>query len=158
MKSMDLNVIIDSYNATVAAAVLVLSTLFGQFWYMFAAFLVFNILDYGTGLYKAKKLKQESSSVGLNGVIKKLLYWVLIMVAFICSSVLTAIGHDLLSLDLSFMHYMGWFVLASLMINEARSIVENIVEAGVQVPEFLTRGLKVAAELVESKAGVPEEK
>ncbi len=56
------------------------------------------------------------------------------------------------------MHYMGWFVLASLTINEARSIVENAVEAGINVPVFLTKGLQVAAELIEAKMDVPEKK
>ncbi len=152
----DLDVIINGYNAAVAAVVLLLSTLFGQYWYLFAAFLLFNVLDYATGWYKSRKLKQESSAVGLTGVIKKLMYWVLIMVAFVCSAVLTGLGHDLLGVDLAFMHYMGWFVLASLTINEARSIVENAVEAGVNVPAFLTKGLQVAATLVEEKAGENE--
>ena len=61
-------------------------------------------------------------------------------------------------MDLSFLHYMGWFVLASLTINEARSIVENAVEAGINVPVFLTKGLQVAAELIEAKMDVPEKK
>ena len=154
----DWNVIIDGYNAAVATIVLLLSTLFGQFWYLFAAFLLFNVLDYLTGWYKSRKLQKESSTVGLTGVIKKLLYWVLIMVAFVCASVLSGLGQDLLDVDLSFLHYMGWFVLASLTINEARSIVENAVEAGINVPIFLTKGLQVAAELIEAKMDVPEKK
>lgn len=163
MDKYNLNVVIDSYNAIVAMIVLVLSAIFGQFWYLFAAFMLFNILDYFTGCYKARKLNQTNSSDGLNGIIRKLLYWVLVMVAFICGSVLTGLGHDLLHVNLFFMQYIGWFVLASLTINEARSIVENIVQAGVKVPEFLTRGLKVAADLIEAQAenienGVTEKK
>ena len=39
---------------------------------------------------------------------------------------------------------MGWFTLASLIINELRSIIENFVEAGDNVPSVLTKGLEVA--------------
>ena len=37
-------------------------------------------------------------------------------------------------------------MLASLIVNEARSIVENFVEAGYDVPKVLTTGLQVADE------------
>ncbi len=103
----DWNVIIDGYNAAVATIVLLLSTLFGQFWYLFAAFLLFNVLDYLTGWYKSRKLQKESSAVGLTGIIKKLLYWVLIMVAFVCASVLSGLGQDLLGMDLIFFALYG---------------------------------------------------
>ena len=39
-----------------------------------------------------------------------------------------------------------------LIVNEARSILENLVEAGYEVPEFLIKGLDVAAKLLEKKA------
>lgn len=39
---------------------------------------------------------------------------------------------------------LGWFVLASLLVNEIRSIVENFVEAGFNVPIVLVKGLEVA--------------
>lgn len=39
---------------------------------------------------------------------------------------------------------VGWFTLASLIINELRSILENFVEAGDNVPSVLTKGLEVA--------------
>ena len=152
----DWNVMIDGYNAAMATIVLLLSTLFGQFWYLFAAFLLFNVLDYLTGWYKARKLKQESSAIGLQGLVKKMLYWVLIAVAFVTAAVFTALGNDILQIDLSFLNLLGWFCLASLMVNEARSIVENFVEMGYNVPTFLTKGLQVAADLIDSKADVPE--
>ncbi len=120
---------------------------------MFAAFLFFNIVDWLTGWYKARKLQQESSAIGLKGLIKKLLYWVLIAVAFVMAAVFTALGNDVLQIDLSFLDLLGWFCLASLMVNELRSIVENFVEMGYDVPMVLIKGLQVAADLIEAKAG-----
>ena len=43
---------------------------------------------------------------------------------------------------------LGWFVLASLIINEIRSILENLVEAGFNVPVILVKGLEVADKMV----------
>ena len=62
---------------------------------------------------------------------------------------LISIG-DIISLDLTFLQFIGWFVLASLIINELRSIVENLVETGYKVPPILTKGLAVAEKLIDS--------
>jgi phage-related holin len=55
---------IDSYNVVVGVAIAILTAIFGTYWYLFAAYLGLNILDWLTGWYKAKKLKQESSAIG----------------------------------------------------------------------------------------------
>lgn len=44
---------VDNYNAAVGAVVAVLSAVFGVYWYLFAGYLILNILDWGTGWYKA---------------------------------------------------------------------------------------------------------
>ena len=82
-----------------------------------------------------------------------MLYWVLIAVAFVMAAVFTALGNDVLQIDLSFLDLLGWFCLASLMVNELRSIIENFVEMGYDVPMVLIKGLQVAADLIEAKAG-----
>ena len=51
-------------------------------------------------------------------------------------------------MDLQITTVLGWFVLASLIVNEARSIVENFVEAGFNVPMVLQEGLEVADKLI----------
>ena len=149
----DVNALVNAYNAALSGWVILLTTIFGEYWYLFAAFLFFNIVDWLTGWYKARKLRQESSAMGLKGLIKKLLYWVLIAVAFVMAAVFTALGNDVLQIDLSFLDLLGWFCLASLMVNELRSIIENFVEMGYDVPRVLNKGLPVAADLIEAKAG-----
>ena len=139
---------IDTYNMIVGAIVAALTAIFGVYWYLFAAYLLFNVLDWLTGWYKSRKLKQESSSVGLLGILKKLGYWVIIMVAFAVSYVFVNMGHDILHVDLGFLALVGWFTLACLMVNEVRSILENLVECGYHVPGILINGLAVADKLV----------
>ena len=100
---------------------------------------------------KARKLKKESSSVGLAGVVKKLGYWIIIATAFLTAYALTALGEDILNIDLSFLALLGWFTLACLLINEVRSILENLVEYGLDVPYVLIKGLAVTERLLSEK-------
>lgn len=80
---------------------------------------------------------------GWKGALKKLGYWLMIGVAFGASVVFMEIG-KVLGIDLQITVLLGWFVLASLLVNEIRSICENFVEAGFNVPQILTKGLEVA--------------
>ena len=82
------------------------------------------------------------------GIIKKLGYWVIIAVAFLLSGVFVHMGNDLLGIDLSFLTLLGWFTLACLMVNEVRSIIENLVECGYNVPKVLVSGLAVTEKLL----------
>ena len=71
----------------------------------------------------------------------------MIMISFSASVLFIEIGNTL-GIDLGITTLLGWFVLASLAINELRSIVENLVEAGYNIPNVLTKGLEVADKLV----------
>lgn len=63
--------------------------------------------------------------------------------AFGASTVFVEIGATL-GINLEITVLLGWFVLASLIVNEIRSILENFVEMGYKVPRILTQGLEVA--------------
>lgn len=125
------------------------TTMLGEHWILFCIFLLLNIIDTFTGWAKAKITNTESSLVGLIGVIKKICYWLLILIAFFIPVSLQEIG-NIIHLDLSVTIFLGWFVLASLIINEYRSIIENLVTAGCKVPKILSYGLEVAANTLES--------
>lgn len=49
------------------------------------------------------------------------------------------------------MKMVGWFTLATFIINEIRSILENLVILGVDVPSFLINGLEVASSVTSQK-------
>lgn len=128
----------------------ILSTLLGEHWILFFLYLLLNIADSFTGWAKAHINKNESSWIALVGVIKKVCYWFLILVAFLIPMAMQELG-KIIDIDFSITVYLGWFVLASLIINECRSILENLVEAGCNVPEILIKGLKVASEKLEGE-------
>ena len=139
--------IIDGYNAVVGTIVAVLSYILGDHWILFLAFLLLNVADWLTGWMKSRLAGKENSTAGWKGVLKKLGYWLMIMVAFGASAVFIEIGESI-GIDLGITTLLGWFVLASLIINEIRSILENFVEAGYNVPAILVNGLKVADKVV----------
>ena len=148
--------IIDGYNAIAGAIVAVLSYILGEHWILFAAFLLLNIADWLTGWMKSRLANKENSMKGWKGVLKKLGYWLMIMVAFGASAVFTEIGATI-GIDLGITTLLGWFVLASLLINEIRSILENFVEAGFNVPIILVKGLEVADKAVNKDGDVEGE-
>ena len=74
----------------------------------------------------------------------------MILIAFLASITFVEIGKTL-GIDLGVTKLLGWFVLASLTINELRSIVENFVEAGYNVPAILTTGLEISNRLINQK-------
>lgn len=137
--------ITDSYNAFVGTIIAVLTMVLGEHWYIFAAFLLLNIIDWLTGWLKSRINGVENSTAGWKGVLKKIGYWLMIVVAFAIAAALIEVG-EVIGIDLGITTLLGWFVLASLIVNEARSIVENFVEAGYDVPKVLTTGLQVADE------------
>lgn len=137
----------DTYNAIVGGIVAVLSFVFGEHWILFAIFLLFNIADWLTGWMKSRMAGKENSMKGWQGVLKKLGYWLMILVAFAASAVFIEIGNTL-EMDLGITTLLGYFVLASLLVNELRSILENFVEAGYNVPIVLVKGLEVADKVV----------
>lgn len=137
----------DTYNAIVGGIVAVLSFVFGEHWILFAIFLLFNVADWLTGWMKSRMAGKENSVKGWQGVLKKLGYWLMILVAFAASAVFIEIGNTL-EMDLGITTLLGYFVLASLLVNELRSILENFVEAGYNVPIVLVKGLEVADKVV----------
>ena len=139
--------ITNTYNAVLGAIVAALTMVFGEHWYLFAAFLALNIIDWITGWMKSRIMKKENSVKGWQGVLKKIGYWIMILFAFLISAGLIEVG-TVIGVDLQITTVLGWFVLASLLVNEARSICENFVEAGFNVPKILSNGLAVADKLI----------
>lgn len=149
----------DETNLVWGGIVAVLSYLFGVHWPVFLLFLALNVVDYIYGVAKAKATSTWSSTKGAKGVVKKVSYWVVIALAFGLSAVFMELG-TVIGVNLGFLQLIGWFVLALYIINELTSILENMVALGVDVPEFLIRGLaavKTAVDEAGDRVIPPEE-
>ena len=107
--------------------ILTILTLFlGEHWILFMVLLLLNIIDTLTGWIKSRVL--------------------LAFVIPVCFKELGAV----INIDLSILAFLGWYVLASLIINEYRSILENLVEAGCDVLQVLVKGLEVASKKIDN--------
>ena len=143
---------IDYYNVAVGAAVAILSAVFGVYWYLFAGYLLLNVIDWITGWRRANKQHKESSMVGLKGIVKKTGYWIIVLIAFMIPDLFIKLGRDTLGINLEFLMLLGWFTLATLIVNEIRSILENLVEMDYNVPGVLIDGLAVTEKLLKNKS------
>lgn len=144
---------LDDFNAICGILVAVMTMVFGEHWILFAAFFGLNIIDYLTGCLKARINSSSNSRIGAHGILKKLGYWLMILVAFGASAVFIEIG-NIIGVNLGITTLLGWYVLATLAVNEIRSITENFVEAGYNVPKVLVEGLEVAAKKMEDLSDV----
>lgn len=127
-----------------------LTSIFCSEWILFVGYLILNIADYITGTIKSKVNKQENSKKGLLGIIKKICYWILIGIAFLISQMLVIIGSKI-DMNLDFIMFFGWFTLTCLVINEVRSVIENLVQINIYVPDFLKKGLTAYENLINNK-------
>ena len=129
------------------------AAVFGQYWFLFAGFLLFNVVDWLSGWARSRQKKESSSKAGAKGIVKKVWYWVVIGTAFFIGFSFEQMGQSI-GVPLDFMNLVGWFVLANYLVNEIRSVLENLVDMDVPVPVFLVRGLKIAAEKIEAAAQI----
>ncbi|MDE6314032.1 MAG: phage holin family protein [Lachnospiraceae bacterium] len=138
----------NSINATYGMLAAVFAAIFGEQWYLFVGFFLLNIADYMTGYIKAKfYTKKESSRVGAIGIAKKVAYWTVIAVAFFISLVFEKMGNKI-GINLSFVVMLGYFVIAAYIVNEIRSILENMVVMNVKIPAFLIKGLEIVEQKI----------
>ena len=147
----------DKVNMLYGAIAAIGVAIFGKYWFLFAGFLMLNAVDYVTGYCKAKFYKKnESSAVGAKGIFKKVSYWIVIGLAFFISNCFMYMG-DIIGINLGFVILFGWFTLATYLVNEIRSILENLVEMNVNVPQFLIAGLEITQKLIDTKTNLEEE-
>ena len=139
----------DKVNTIGGIIVALFSFVFGEHWVLFVGFLLLNVCDYFTGCLKSRLNSKINSGKGLHGILKKLGYWIMIMVAFGMSVMFIEIGM-VVGIDLHITTLIGWFVLAALIVNEFRSIIENLVECGYNVPNILVKGLEIADKAIEA--------
>ena len=144
--------LLNKINIIGGAAVTFLSAVLGRFWWAFVAFAALNAIDYITGVLKAKYYNRENSMAGVKGIIKKLGYWITIFIGFFISFAFIRLGAEV-GVDFGFSQFIGWFVLITFLINEIRSILENLVQMDVELPPWLIKGLEVASDKINKAAG-----
>lgn len=93
--------------------------------------LVAIVLDYVSGLIKAFVTKNLSSKIGVKGIIKKVSVLLIVMLAVLVDRVTGETGA------------IRTLVIYYFVANEGLSIIENLGQAGVPIPQSIKKALKV---------------
>ncbi len=98
---------------------------------------VSNLIDYATGLiasnYRGEKINSYKS---FKGIAKKICMWLLICVGIMLDVFIMSAGEKF-GITIPSLFIISIIVTAWLFINEVISILENIVDIGVEIPAFL---------------------
>ena len=148
----------DKVKVTVIAALSVLMS-----WLGILAIPVFllvgcNLIDYVTGLVAAKYRQDGgiSSYKSIRGIFKKIGMWLLIIVgAFM--DILIQYAVECVGLGLTVPFVVATVVAVWLVVNEIISILENLMDLGVNMPPFLMPVVKYIKKQVEDKAKLAEQ-
>jgi toxin secretion/phage lysis holin len=93
--------------------------------------LIAIVLDYISGIIKAYVTKELSSKIGLKGILKKVGILLIVMLSVLVDRVTGETGA------------IRTLVIYYFVANEGLSILENLGQAGVPIPESIKKALKV---------------
>lgn len=102
-------------------------------------------------MLKAWHSAELSSHIGLLGIIKKVCYFAVVVVAGGVDWLISA-GLNSVGIEFQTNFYFGLVVVAWFIINEGLSILENLSTLGVPLPAFLIKIIKKLKTTVESSA------
>ena len=146
----------DKIKATVIAVVSALMS-----WLGILAIPVFllvgcNVIDYVTGLFAAKYRTEDINSYkSIRGIIKKVCMWLLVVVgAWLDILINYAIHTAGIALTIPFV--VSTVVAVWLVVNEMISILENMLDIGVDMPPFLLPVVRYIKKQVEHTAKIEE--
>ncbi len=116
-----------------------------------------NIIDYVTGIIASKyRGEQISSYKGLRGIVKKICMWLLILIgAWV--DILIQYAIDSAGIKVEFPFIVSIVVAVWLVVNEMISILENMIDIGVDMPPFLMPLVKRIKKTTEDATKVEEE-
>ena len=114
--------------------------------------IVMMTVDYISGISAAYIKGELSSRVGLKGIVKKIGYIGVVIVAAVMDWVLYS-GLRGVGIGIEMSYYLGLIVTIWLIINECISVLENLGEIGVPLPPFLMKAINKLKKHLEDKGG-----
>lgn len=110
--------------------------------------LLLMILDYITGMWASKYQGILSSKRGANGIIKKFIYVIIIIVGLLLDYVILITTKEL-GIVLPLRTFFGLLIAIWFVINEMLSILENAIKLESKLPKFLGSFLNKFSEFIE---------
>lgn len=118
------------YNSVIAIVLTTFIYLVGGLDVAMIALLVAIVLDYISGVIKGYVTKQLSSQTGFRGIVKKVAILIIVMLAVLVDRVTGETGA------------VRTLVIYYFVANEGLSIIENLGQAGVPIPQSIKKALK----------------
>ena len=110
-----------------------------------------NVTDYVTGIMASKYRKEQVSSYkGIRGIYKKVGMWILIFIGWMMDMLINYTV-QYIGLAISLPYIVATVVAVWLICNEIISILENLIDIGVEIPPFLMPLAKMIKGQVEDK-------
>lgn len=146
-------------KAIVTAATGFLSSVLGILYIPVLLMVACNLIDYITGLVAAKYRTDGgiSSYRSMKGITKKVMMWLLVVVGAIIDEVL-AYTSVTLGIAMPFTFLVACIVAIWIICNEIISILENMLDIGVDIPAFLLPMMKNIKRQAEGVTGIEEDK
>lgn len=146
-------------KAIITAATGFLSSVLGILYIPVLLMVACNLIDYITGLVAAKYRTDGgiSSYRSMKGITKKVMMWLLVVVGVIIDEVL-AYTSVTLGLAMPFTFLVACIVAIWIICNEIISILENMLDIGVDIPAFLLPMMKNIKRQAEGVTGIEEDK
>lgn len=144
----------DKIKATVIAVISALMSWLGILAVPVFLLVGCNVIDYLTGIFASKYREEAISSYkGIRGIIKKVCMWLLVLIgAWIDILINYAIDTAGIAVTLPFV--VATVVAVWLVVNEIISILENMIDIGVDMPPFLMPIVKYIKRKTEETAKV----
>ena len=120
-----------AFDSIVAVVATFLTYLFGGWDAAIGILIVFMVLDYATGVIVAYKNKTLNSEIGFSGLVKKCMILVILIVAVMLDRLMNT-GTWV------FRTLVCYFYIA----NEGISLLENVSNLGVKIPDKLKSALE----------------
>lgn len=118
------------YNSIIAIVLTTFVYLVGGLDVAMISLLVAIVLDYISGVIKGYVTKQLSSQIGFRGIVKKVAILIIVMLAVLVDRVTGDTGA------------IRTLVIYYFVANEGLSIIENLGQAGVPIPQSIKKALK----------------
>lgn len=145
---------INTIKAIVTWVAAFLSALLGTLYIPVLLMILCNIIDYATGLMAAKNRPDGgiSSYRSIKGIKKKISMWLLVVVGAVMDQLLLYASQTIgIKIPVTFL--IACVVAIWIICNEIISILENMIDIGIQIPSFLLPLVKNIKSQTEHIAG-----
>ncbi len=130
-----------SWRLLAAALLAALSAYFRELAAPLLLLLAVMALDWISGISAAWVNRRLDSRIGLTGIVKKVGYLLVVAVGMTLDYLICLLG-ERFGLTLEDHFFVGLLVILWLVINECISVLENVDEMGLPVPDFVKRLLE----------------